>query len=103
STRTLIRSETAKVRFVTAKEPTSVLDSKVKCALFGNINQAWEEKTKIGLMHQLEHLTNHADVIVCTKDETIVEACTDEPMVMEVENAKLYNIQASIFFDEEPS
>ncbi|KAK0430089.1 P-loop containing nucleoside triphosphate hydrolase protein [Armillaria borealis] len=102
--RTFMRFETGKVRFVAVDEPTSALDSEGEFALFDNLIQAREGKTMIFVTHRFGHLTKRADLVVCMKDGTIVEAGThEELMVKEGEYAKLYNIQASAFLDDGPS
>ncbi|KAK0430086.1 P-loop containing nucleoside triphosphate hydrolase protein [Armillaria borealis] len=102
--RTFMRFETGNVRFVTVDEPTSALDSEGEFSLFDHLIQAREGKTMIFVTHRFGHLTKRADLVVCMKDGTIVEAGThEELMVLEGEYAKLYNIQASAFFDDGPS
>ncbi|KAK0191809.1 P-loop containing nucleoside triphosphate hydrolase protein [Armillaria mellea] len=102
--RTFMRFETGKVRFVAVDEPTSALDSEGEFALFDNLIQAREGKTMIFVTHRFGHLTKRADLVVCMKDGTIAETGThEELMTMEGEYAKLYNIQASAFFDRGPS
>ncbi|KAK0219591.1 P-loop containing nucleoside triphosphate hydrolase protein [Armillaria nabsnona] len=102
--RTFMRFETGTVRFVAVDEPTSALDSEGEFALFDNLIQAREGKTMIFVTHRFGHLTKHADLVVCMKDGTIVEAGThEELMALEGEYAKLYNIQASAFLDDGPS
>ncbi|PBK60574.1 P-loop containing nucleoside triphosphate hydrolase protein [Armillaria solidipes] len=102
--RTFMRFETGKVRFVAVDEPTSALDSEGGLSPFDNLIQAREGKTMIFVTHRFGHLTKRADLVVCMKDGTIVEAGThEELMVKEGEYAMLYNIQASTFFDDGPS
>ncbi|SJL17839.1 uncharacterized protein ARMOST_21403 [Armillaria ostoyae] len=96
--RTFMRFETGNVRFVAVDEPTSALDSEGEFSLFDNLIQAREGKTMIFVTHRFGHLTKRADLVVCMKDGTIVEAGThEELMVKEGEYAMLYNIQASAF------
>ncbi|KAK0209704.1 P-loop containing nucleoside triphosphate hydrolase protein [Armillaria fumosa] len=102
--RTFMRFETGKVRFVAVDEPTSALDSEGELTLFDNLIQAREGKTMIFVTHRFGHLTKRADLVVCMKDGRIVETGMHEQlMVMEGEYAKLYNIQASAFFDGGPT
>ncbi|KAK0191803.1 P-loop containing nucleoside triphosphate hydrolase protein [Armillaria mellea] len=102
--RTFMRFETGNVRFVAIDEPTSALDSEGELALFDNLIRAREGKTMIYVTHRFGHLTKRADLVVCMKDGTIAEAGShEELMAIEGEYAKLYNIQASAFFDDGPS
>ncbi|SJL17823.1 uncharacterized protein ARMOST_21386 [Armillaria ostoyae] len=100
--RTFMRFETGEVRFVAVDEPTSALDSEGEFALFDNLIRAREGKTMIFVTHRFGHLTKRADLVVCMKDGTIAEAGThEELMAKEGEYAKLFNIQASAFIDND--
>ncbi|KAK0209689.1 P-loop containing nucleoside triphosphate hydrolase protein [Armillaria fumosa] len=102
--RTFMRFETGNVRFVAVDEPTSALDSEGEFVLFDNLIQEREGKTMIFVTHRFGHLTKRADLVVCMKDGTIAEAGThEELMAREGEYAKLYNIQASPFIDDDCS
>ncbi|KAK0430901.1 P-loop containing nucleoside triphosphate hydrolase protein [Armillaria borealis] len=102
--RTFMRFETGNVRFVAVDEPTSALDSEGEFAVFNNLIEAREGKTVVFVTHRFGHLTKRADLVVCMKDGTIAEAGThEELMAREGEYAKLYNIQASAFIDNDSS
>ncbi|KAK0492630.1 P-loop containing nucleoside triphosphate hydrolase protein [Armillaria luteobubalina] len=100
--RTFMRFETGSVRFVAVDEPTSALDSEGEFTLFDNLIRAREGKTIVFVTHRFGHLTKNADLVICMKDGTIFEAGTHEKLMLrDGEYAKLYNIQASAFIDND--
>ncbi|PBK60565.1 P-loop containing nucleoside triphosphate hydrolase protein [Armillaria solidipes] len=102
--RTFMRFETGNVRFVAVDEPTSALDSEGEFSLFDNLIRERQGKTMIFVTHRFGHLTKCADLVVCMKDGTIAEAGTHEELLeRKGEYAKLYNIQASAFVDNDSS
>ncbi|KAG7441585.1 P-loop containing nucleoside triphosphate hydrolase protein [Guyanagaster necrorhizus] len=98
ASRTFMRFESGKVKFVVVDEPSSALDPEGEASLFNNLIDAREGKTMIFVTHRFGHLAKRADLIVCMKDGSIVETGNHKELVeMNGEYAKLYNIQASAF------
>ncbi|KAF8888495.1 P-loop containing nucleoside triphosphate hydrolase protein [Mucidula mucida] len=98
ASRTFMRFNTGRVKYVAVDEPSSALDPEGEAQLFDNLIKVREGKTMIFVTHRFGHLTKHADLIVCMKDGSVAEAGTHaELMALDGEYAKLYNIQASAF------
>ncbi|KAF9020484.1 P-loop containing nucleoside triphosphate hydrolase protein [Hymenopellis radicata] len=102
ASRTFMRFESGRVKFVAVDEPTSALDAEGEAALFENLIKAREGKTLVFVTHRFGHLTKRADLILCLKDGTLAESGThSELLALDGEYAKLYNIQAGAFSDGE--
>ncbi|KIK64262.1 hypothetical protein GYMLUDRAFT_221605 [Collybiopsis luxurians FD-317 M1] len=98
ASRTFMRFNSGKIRFMAVDEPSSALDPEGELELFNNFREAREGKTMIFITHRFGHLTKYADQIICMKEGKIVESGVhEELMKLDGEYAKMYNIQARAF------
>jgi len=98
ASRTFMRFNSGKVKFVAVDEPSSALDPEAEFQLFERLREARSGKTMVFVTHRFGHLTKHADLIICMKDGAIAESGTHEALISnDGEYSKLYNIQASAF------
>ena len=63
--RTFMRFNSGKVKFVAVDEPSSALDPEAEYQLFENLRVRGAGKTMIFITHRFGHLTKHADLIMC--------------------------------------
>ncbi|PBK82603.1 hypothetical protein ARMGADRAFT_946220 [Armillaria gallica] len=101
---TFMLFEAGYVRSATVDKLSSVLDSEGEFELFDNLFRAREGNSMIFVTSRFGHLTKRADLVLCMKHGKIAETGTREDlMAQEEEYAKLYNIEASTFTDNESS
>ncbi|KAJ2919899.1 hypothetical protein MD484_g561, partial [Candolleomyces efflorescens] len=98
ASRSFMRLNSGKIKFVAVDEPSSALDAEGELQLFNRLLEAREGKTMLFVTHRFGHLTKHADMILCMKEGKVVERGTHTELMKESgEYAKLYNIQANAF------
>ncbi|TFK21669.1 P-loop containing nucleoside triphosphate hydrolase protein [Coprinopsis marcescibilis] len=100
--RSFMRMNSGRIHFVAVDEPSSALDAEGEQDLFNRLLEAREGKTIVFVTHRFGYLTRHADLIVCMKDGAVLETGNhDQIMRKDGEYAKLYNIQARAFAEDE--
>jgi len=98
ASRTFMRFQSGKIKFVAVDEPSSALDAEAELQLFEKLIQLRKGKTLVFVTHRFGHLTKHADQIICMKNGEIAECGTHDDLIQkDGEYRKLYNIQASAF------
>jgi len=86
------------VRLCLYDEPSAALDPDAEYELFERLRLHRGQKTMIYSSHRFGHLTKHADLILCMKGGTAVEAGThNELLALNGDYARLYNVQAQAF------
>ncbi|GJE87099.1 lipid A export ATP-binding/permease protein MsbA [Phanerochaete sordida] len=104
ASRTFMRLLGGRVRLLVVDEPSSALDPAAEHALFERLRAMRAGKTMVFVTHRFQHLTRHADLILCMKDGELVETGTHtELMARDGEYSKLYGIQARAFAGEDQS
>ncbi|KAL0057220.1 hypothetical protein AAF712_016150, partial [Marasmius tenuissimus] len=98
ASRTFMRFNSNKVKFVAADEPTAALDPEGELELFTRLREERKGKTMLFITHRFGPLVKHADRIICMKEGKIVEF-GDHGTLMELkgEYFKMYSIQARAF------
>ncbi|KAK1230565.1 hypothetical protein PQX77_006342 [Marasmius sp. AFHP31] len=98
ASRTFMRFNSNKVKFVAADEPTAALDPEGELELFTRLREERKGKTMLFITHRFGPLVKHADRIICMKEGKIVEF-GDHGTLMELkgEYHKMYSIQARAF------
>ncbi|KAK1218562.1 hypothetical protein PQX77_018740 [Marasmius sp. AFHP31] len=98
ASRTFMRMQSNRIKFVAVDEPTSALDPEGELALFTQLRGARKGKTMLFITHRFGPLTKHADNIICMKDGKIVELGNHASLMeMNGEYCKMYRIQADAF------
>ncbi|KAJ8078032.1 hypothetical protein PM082_000234 [Marasmius tenuissimus] len=98
ASRTFMRIQSDKIKFVAVDEPTSALDPEGELALFTRLREARKGKTMLFITHRFGPLTKHADHIICMKEGKIVEFGTHASLMeLDGEYCRMYNIQANAF------
>ncbi|KAF5378930.1 hypothetical protein D9757_008745 [Collybiopsis confluens] len=98
ASRTFMRLNSGKIRFMAVDEPSSALDPEGELELFNNFRAARQGKTMVFITHRFGHLTKYADQIICMKEGKIIEAGVHAHLLaLDGEYAKMYNIQAQAF------
>ncbi|KAG5637564.1 hypothetical protein H0H81_004141 [Sphagnurus paluster] len=101
--RTFMRLCSPKIKLVAVDEPSSALDPRGELELFSHLRAERVGKMMIFVTHRFGHLTCHADLILCMKNGTIVEAGRHEELLpLNGEYATLYKIQAQAFAPAQP-
>ncbi|KAL0059984.1 hypothetical protein AAF712_013220 [Marasmius tenuissimus] len=98
ASRTFMRFNSNRVKFVAADEPTAALDPEGELELFTRLREAREGKTMVFITHRFGPLVKHADRIICMKEGKIVESGDHGTLMgLKGEYHKMYSIQARAF------
>ncbi|KAL0575376.1 hypothetical protein V5O48_006589 [Marasmius crinis-equi] len=98
ASRTFMRFNSDRVKFVAADEPTAALDPEGELALFTQLRQERKGKTMFFITHRFGPLVKYADRIICMKDGKIVESGDHATlMALKGEYCKMWSIQAKSF------
>ncbi|KAG6823105.1 hypothetical protein H0H92_011364 [Tricholoma furcatifolium] len=102
ASRTFMRLQNPKIRFVAVDEPSSALDPRGELELFDRLRAERKGRTMIFVTHRFGHLTKYADLIICMKDGEVIESGSHKDLLsLKGEYATLYNIQAQAFVTDE--
>ncbi|KAL0067405.1 hypothetical protein AAF712_005634 [Marasmius tenuissimus] len=98
ASRTFMRMQSDKIKFVAVDEPTSALDPEGELALFTRLREARKGKTMLFITHRFGPLTKYADNIICMKDGKVAEFGSHATLMeLNGEYCRMYNVQANAF------